>query len=252
VINPIIFKIGSLEIRWYGLIMALAFLIGSLIAVKLGKKRNLNKDQVYDFLIYLIPFSILFARLFHVFVYNFSYYTSNPIQIFQIWKGGVSLFGGLFGALIAAIIYSKVKKVPLLNLADVFIIPLSFGIIFGRIGNFINQELYGKITNLPWAMKFDNVEGLRHPTQIYESIKNFIIFAFLFSWQQKALKTSKHYKKGYFFWVFVIMYGAMRFIIEFWKEPETMYFGIPVGQIFSLWMFVIGAYVLLKEYKMNR
>jgi len=175
-IDPVIFNIGSLEIRWYGLIMALSFLIGSFIAVKLGKKRNLSKDQVYDFLLYLIPLSIIFARLFHVFVYNFDYYIQNPLQIVQIWKGGVSLFGGLLGALLAALIFSKKRKIKFYDLADVFIIPLSFGIIFGRIGNFINQELYGKITNLPWAIKFDNVEGLRHPTQIYEAIGHLIIF----------------------------------------------------------------------------
>jgi len=245
VINPIIFKIGSLEIRWYGLIMALAFLIGSLIAVKLGKKRNLNKDQVYDFLIYLIPFSILFARLFHVFVYNFSYYTSNPIQIFQIWKGGVSLFGGLFGALIAAIIYSKVKKVPLLNLADVFIIPLSFGIIFGRIGNFINQELYGKITNLPWAMKFDNVEGLRHPTQIYEALGHLIIFLVLiFIWKKSP-------RKGVIFYIFLILYSTFRFFMEFLREGDILIFKLTTTQLIIVPIILISFFLLLRLKKEN-
>ncbi|MBS3146756.1 prolipoprotein diacylglyceryl transferase [Candidatus Woesearchaeota archaeon] len=244
-INPIIFKIGSLEIRWYGLIMALAFLIGSLIAVKLGKKRNLNKDQVYDFLIYLIPFSILFARLFHVFVYNFSYYTSNPIQIFQIWKGGVSLFGGLFGALIAAIIYSKVKKVPLLNLADVFIIPLSFGIIFGRIGNFINQELYGKITNLPWAMKFDNVEGLRHPTQIYEALGHLIIFLVLiFIWKKSP-------RKGVIFYIFLILYSTFRFFMEFLREGDILIFKLTTTQLIIVPIILISFFLLLRLKKEN-
>ena len=225
--------------------MALAFLIGSLIAVKLGKKRNLNKDQVYDFLIYLIPFSILFARLFHVFVYNFSYYTSNPIQIFQIWKGGVSLFGGLFGALIAAIIYSKVKKVPLLNLADVFIIPLSFGIIFGRIGNFINQELYGKITNLPWAMKFDNVEGLRHPTQIYEALGHLIIFLVLiFIWKKSP-------RKGVIFYIFLILYSTFRFFMEFLREGDILIFKLTTTQLIIVPIILISFFLLLRLKKEN-
>ena len=225
--------------------MALAFLIGSLIAVKLGKKRNLNKDQVYDFLIYLIPFSILFARLFHVFVYNFSYYTSNPIQIFQIWKGGVSLFGGLFGALIAAIIYSKVKKVPLLNLADVFIIPLSFGIIFGRIGNFINQELYGKITNLPWAMKFDNVEGLRHPTQIYEALGHLIIFLVLiFIWKKSP-------RKGVIFYIFLILYSTFRFFMEFLREGDILIFKLTTTQLIIVPIIMISFFLLLRLKKEN-
>jgi len=241
-IDPVIFNIGSLEIRWYGLIMALSFLIGSFIAVKLGKKRNLSKDQVYDFLLYLIPLSIIFARLFHVFVYNFDYYIQNPLQIVQIWKGGVSLFGGLLGALIAALIFSKKRKIKFYDLADVFIIPLSFGIIFGRIGNFINQELYGKITNLPWAIKFDNVEGLRHPTQIYEAIGHLIIFLLL------LIIWKKNPKKGFIFYSFIIMYSIFRFFMEFLREDTPFLLGLTITQLLIIPILIISI-ILMKNLK---
>ena len=241
-IDPVIFNIGSLEIRWYGLIMALSFLIGSFIAVKLGKKRNLSKDQVYDFLLYLIPLSIIFARLFHVFVYNFDYYIQNPLQIVQIWKGGVSLFGGLLGALLAALIFSKKRKIKFYDLADVFIIPLSFGIIFGRIGNFINQELYGKITNLPWAIKFDNVEGLRHPTQIYEAIGHLIIFLLL------LIIWKKNPKKGFIFYSFIIMYSIFRFFMEFLREDTPFLLGLTITQLLIIPILIISI-ILMKNLK---
>ncbi|MBS3149947.1 prolipoprotein diacylglyceryl transferase [Candidatus Woesearchaeota archaeon] len=244
-INPVIFKISSLEIRWYGLIMALAFLIGSFIAVKLGKKRNLSKDQIYDFLLYLIPFSIIFARLFHVFVYNSSYYIENPVQIIQIWKGGVSLYGGLFGALLAGLIFSKKRKIPFYDLADVFIIPFSFGIIFGRIGNFINQELYGKITSLPWAVKFDNIVGLRHPTQIYEALGHLMIFIILI----KLFKKEK--PKGFIFYTFIIIYSIFRFFMEFLREDTQVLFNLTLTQLFIIPILIISI-ILLKSLKKEK
>ena len=241
-INPVIFRIYSLEIRWYGLIMALSFLIGSFIAIKIGKKRNLSKDNVYDFLIYLIPLSIIFARLFHVFVYNFNYYISNPTQIIQIWKGGVSIFGGLVGALLAALIYSKRKKVDFYDIADVFIIPFSFGIIFGRIGNFINQELYGKITSLPWAVKFTYIEGLRHPTQIYEAIGHLIIFIILlFIWKKEK-------PKGFVFYSFIIMYSIFRFFMEFLREDTPILLNLTITQVIII-PILITSIILIKNLK---
>lgn len=232
-INPVVFRISTLEIRWYGIIMALAFFFGSLIAVKLGKKRNLTKDQIYDFLLYLIPLSIIFARLFHVFFYNFNYYLENPAQIIQIWKGGVSLYGGLLGALIAGLIFSKRRKIKLLDLADVFIIPFSFGIIFGRIGNFINQELYGKVTSLPWAVKFDNVPGLRHPTQIYEAIGHLFIFLILlYLWKKEK-------PKGFIFYSFIIMYSIFRFFMEFLREDTQIFLNLTLTQLLIIPILLI-------------
>ena len=242
-INPVAISIGSLEIRWYGIIYALFFFIGILIACRLGKKRNLTKDDIYDFALYLIPLSVIGARLFHVFFYNFSYYMQNPSQIIAIWNGGVSLYGGIFGAGVAAFIFCRKKKILFYDLADVFVIPLAFGTIFGRIGNFINGELYGKVTNLPWGVYFEGVSGKRHPTQIYEAIGNLIVFLVLiFIWR-------KNPKKGVMFWTYMGLYSAIRFLAEFVRDDKAVFLGMTPTQLVIIPIFAYSVYYLVKANK---
>ena len=120
---------------------------------------------------------------------------------------------------------------------------LALGLFLGRIANFINGELYGYETSLPWAVKFQGVEGFRHPTQIYESLKNLIIFFILFNLKDKKLR------KGTLFFLFIILYGLFRFFIEFFKVPESTLIGLPTGQLFSIAMFLVGSYLLYKNHK---
>jgi len=240
-IDPILFNLGPLNVRWYGLIMALAFFFGAIMAVKLGKHRNLKKSDILEFLIYLIPLSIIFARLVHVLIPNFTYYMNNPILIFAIWKGGVSIHGGLLGGIIAAFIFCKRRKIHFYDLADVFIIPLSFGIIFGRIGNLINQELYGKLTNLPWGMYFKGVEGKRHPAQIYESIMHAVIFITLLQ-----LYKIKSLPRGFIFWSFISLYSLFRFFSEFVREGTTFFLNLTIIQWISIPLFILGVIMLYK------
>src|SRR3989344_2726198 len=178
-LNPVLLHLGSLEIRWYGLILFLMFVLGIFIAVKLAKARNIKKDDILDFFPWLIISSILMARIFHIFVYNFSYYQEHPELMYQIWKGGIAIHGAVIGAVIAAFFYCRKRKIAFYDMADIFVIPLSFGVIFGRIGNLINQELYGKPTTLPWGITFSSIPGKRHPSQIYESLTHAITFSIL-------------------------------------------------------------------------
>ncbi|HLC55630.1 MAG TPA: prolipoprotein diacylglyceryl transferase [Candidatus Nanoarchaeia archaeon] len=241
-INPIAFTIGSLQITWYGIIYALSFLIGILIAAKLAVKRNIPKDKIYDFALYLIIFVVIFARLFHVFIYNFSYYINNPSQILQIWKGGVSLIGGFIGAVLAALYFCKKNKINFYDIGDIFVIPLALGTTFGRIGNFINQELYGKITTLPWAVKFDNVTGLRHPTQIYEAIGNFLIFIILLIMWKKTTK------KGLLFWTYILVYSFIRFLAEFLRDtPDLVANTLTITQIILVPIFILALFFITKK-----
>jgi phosphatidylglycerol---prolipoprotein diacylglyceryl transferase len=241
-INPIAFHIGSLDIRWYGIIFALSFLLGILMAVRLAKKRNISSEVIYDFSIWLIPGSVIGARIGHVFFYNWNYYSQHLNEIISIWNGGVSLYGGILGAVIAALIYCRVKKIEFYDLGDIFVIPLAFGTIFGRIGNFINQELYGKVTTLPWGVKFDNVEGLRHPIQIYESIGNLLVFLILiFIWR-------KNVKKGTIFWSYLGIYSFIRFLAEFLREDRIIAFGLTLTQLIIIPLFLISLFFL---YKLN-
>ncbi len=238
-LTPILLKLGPLEIRYYGLMYVLGFLFVYFVLNYFSKKKlfPLSKEDIADLMSYLIVGIIVFARLFYVFVYNFSYYFSEPLKIFAIWEGGLSFHGGLIGAVLAALYYCKKKNLNFYDLADFVVIPLGVALFFGRIGNFINGELYGRITNVPWAVKFPGAEGFRHPSQLYEAGKNLIIFAVQWPLKDKSLP------KGFRFWLFVLMYSSMRFAVEFFREPDTQIgfiFGFTLGQWINVVMFAIG------------
>src|SRR3989344_5052686 len=170
-INPVLFSIGSLEIRWYGIIFVIGFLIAYFMIGYLAKRKalNLTKDDTADLLFYLVIGILIGARAFYVFIYNAGYYISNPLESLMFWHGGLSFHGGLVGAVIAAWIFCRKKKLSMLELGDIIVIPLAIGLCLGRIANFINGELVGMVTNLPWCVNFKGYEGCRHPSQLYES-----------------------------------------------------------------------------------
>ncbi|MBI2671047.1 prolipoprotein diacylglyceryl transferase [Candidatus Woesearchaeota archaeon] len=241
-IDPIAFRIGSLEIRWYGIIFALAFFVGILMATRLARKRNISKDIIYDFAIWLIPSAVIGARIGHV-LGNFNYYIKSPGEIIAIWHGGVALYGGILGAVIAAIIFCKKKNIDFYDLGDIFVVPLAFGTTFGRIGNFINQELYGKLTSLPWGVYFDGVTGKRHPTQIYEAIGNLAVFLILiFLWK-------KNYKPGTIFWSYLVIYSFIRFFAEFLREGKIVFLGLTTMQLLTIPLFILSIYFI---YSLNK
>jgi phosphatidylglycerol---prolipoprotein diacylglyceryl transferase len=255
-IDPIFLRIGGIQIRYYGLIYSLMFLLGTFMIIwiseykykklKIKEYAKLDKNAVFDFMIYLIFGGIMGARLFHIIFYNLSFYLSNPLEVFALWHGGLSFHGGLFGGILVTYYFCRKRKINFYDLADVVTIPFALGLAFGRIGNFINQELYGKITTLPWGVKFDNAEGLRHPTQLYESAKNFFIFGALLFLNRKKRN------RGLIFWSFIAMYGTLRLVIEFWKEFPPVLFGLTMGQLLCVPMIVIGAIMIFKTERKGR
>ena len=232
-IDPIAFTIGTLQIHWYGIIFALGFLIAIPISIKLAKKRNITKQQIYDYFVYLIPSSIIGARLLAV-ILNFHLYQDNLLRVFYIWQGGMAFHGGLLGAIIGTYFFCKKYKIHFYDIADIIVIPLALGLSLGRIGNFLNQEFPGRITNVPWGIYYDNLEGLRHPSQIYESIKNFFIFIILLNFYKV-----KNIKRGVIFWMFIALYSLFRFIIEFFKD-QVIFSGLTYGQWISIPLFIIS------------
>jgi phosphatidylglycerol:prolipoprotein diacylglycerol transferase len=158
-----------------------------------------------------------------------------------IWNGGLSFHGGFTGIIIWTYIFTKKKKLHFYDLSDILVIPTAFMLFLGRIANFINGELVGKITGLSWGVKFKGYEGFRHPTQIYEALKNLLIFFILLFLRNKNLK------KGTLTWLFVLFYGILRFLIEFMKEPISYTFGIPTGQALSMLMIIVSLYFLIKK-----
>jgi prolipoprotein diacylglyceryl transferase len=245
-IDPVALQIGTLQFRWYGIIFALGFLMAIPISIKLAKQRKITKEQIYDFFTYLIPFSVIGARLMSV-ILNFQLYQNNLIKILYIWEGGMAFHGGLIGAIIGTYIFTKKNKIHFYDIADVVVIPAALGLALGRIGNFINQEFYGRLTNLPWGIKYDVVEGERHPSQIYESLKNLFIFFTLLNFYK-----IKNLKKGTIFWLFILLYSTLRFFVEFFKEQQLYIFNLTFGQLISIPFFILSLLMLIKIAKNKR
>ena len=240
-IDPVFFTIFGLEIRYYGLVYFFGFLFILWFLYNKRDKLNLNKDQVYDYVFYLIIGSIIGARLFEVLFYNPGYYFSNLSKIIALWEGGMSIHGGIIGAILVTYWFSKKHKKDFYKLTDFVVLPLAFFLFLGRIANFINAELVGKITNFNYAVKFHGYEGYRYPTQLFEAFKNLVIFFILLP--------LKNLKKGVVFYLFLVLYSAFRFFIEFYKEPFAVYFGIPLGQFLCVVFFVIGVIGLYERMK---
>ncbi|MBW3002385.1 prolipoprotein diacylglyceryl transferase [Candidatus Woesearchaeota archaeon] len=241
-LNPVILSLGPLEVRWYGLMYVLSFIVIYLYARAAVKKKTLKitlKD-LDDLMIWLVAALIIGARLGEIIFYNPSYYIANPSEIIAIWHGGLSFHGGLIGVLIAGYAFSRKKKISFLQLCDVFVVPLALAQVFGRIGNFINGELYGRVTSLPWGVKFPSAEGFRHPSQLYEAAYNLVIFGFLFF--QRNLKR----KPGYLLGWFLILYSVFRFLTEYVREPELMIGPLTMGQCLNIPMFIAGVYLLYR------
>src|SRR3989338_600142 len=251
-IDPVLLSLGPFQIRYYGLFWLIGFVMAYFLLIHLAKKKELSvtKDDIADLLLYIIVGTVLGARIFYILVYNLPFYLSNPFEMLAIWHGGLSFHGGLIGAVAAGFLYCRRKKISFYEIADMVVIPLALGLALGRIGNFINGELYGRITDItdvPWAVKFPDAEGFRHPSQIYASLKNLVIFFALWSIKDKKLP------KGFMFWLFVVMYSILRFTVEFFRQPdEQLGFIIgflSMGQILSIIMFSIGIFFLHKAYK---
>lgn len=185
---------------------------------------------------------ILGARLVHVLFWEPAYYLANPLEILAIWRGGLAFHGGLVGVIIGVGYFCKKNNVSIAKVADTLTIPAVFALGLGRIANFINGELWGTVTNVEWCVYFPEAEGCRHPVQIYSALKRWIIGGIL------LLLARKEHKDGFIFWMFVTLFGIGRFFIDFIRE-DTLYFGLSMGQIWSLGMVLVGLYVLWTYYK---
>lgn len=248
-LSPYILELGNLKITYYGLVYALGFLI-TLYFIKYQIKnkniKNLKPDDAYDLILYIIIGSILSARLFHIIIYNPIYYLNNPLDIIAFWKGGMAFHGGLIGCIISLHLFCKKKGCRFLQIADYLSIPTSLFLAFGRIANFINAELVGKPTDVSWCVYFNKENICRHPSQIYESIKNLIIFNILTILNYNR---PKKYKDGTIFFLFITLYGLFRFLVTFYRVPEQIIIGIGKGQWLSLLMFFTGLILLYNLYK---
>ena len=227
-IDPVLVHLGPVVIRYYGLVYVIGFCIAYALLNYFIKKKQiaLTEDERDTFLLYAALGVLIGSRVFYFLFYNFANILNNPLQLFKIWEGGMSFHGGLIGVFVGACIFCKQHKKDFYELADIVAIPATIGLGLGRIANFINGELYGRPTSLPWAVDFS--DGIpRHPSQLYESAKNFMIFGMLWILKDKNLK------KGTLFWTFITVYGAFRFMIEFVRQPDPQ-LGFVLFNVFTM------------------
>ncbi|MBD1559399.1 prolipoprotein diacylglyceryl transferase [Vibrio sp. S9_S30] len=245
-IDPVIFSIGPLALRWYGLM----YLIGFVFALWLANRRadmpnsGWTREQVSDLLFAGFLGVVLGGRIGYVFFYNFDVFLDDPLYLFKIWTGGMSFHGGLLGVTAAMAWYARKHGRAVFAVTD-FIAPLvPFGLGMGRIGNFMNDELWGRVTDVPWAVLFPSGGYLpRHPSQLYEFVLEGLVLFFIINWFIKKPRPA-----GSVSGVFLLGYGSFRFIIEYFREPDAHLglFGgwISMGQILSLPM-VMGGIALI-------
>jgi phosphatidylglycerol:prolipoprotein diacylglycerol transferase len=241
-INPEIVRVGPFAVRWYGLMYLLGFAASYLLVrYQIGKKKlQLPKDFLDSLYSYVILGLLLGARLGYVLFYDLPSYLRHPLEIFAVWHGGMSFHGGLIGCIIAGILFCRKFKVDFWKTADLVIVTAPIGLGFGRLGNFINGELYGRVTDVPWAMVFPTGGPLpRHPSQLYEFFLEGVVL-FIVLWKLK----DRDLRPGVLTAFFLILYGVFRSLVEFFRQPDVQLGFIigpfTMGQLLSSAMILFG------------
>ena len=251
-IDPVIVSLGYFDIRWYSIAYVLGFIIGSIFIKYLNKQKlNLLTDkQIDNFFIWAVIGVIIGGRLGYVIFYQTSYMYLDPLYIFKIWTGGMSFHGGLLGIIISIYAFCRNHNIPFFYLSDLVSIVAPIGLFFGRIANFINTELYGRVTDFSIAMIYPKIDlQPRHPSQIYEAImEGIVIFIILMIF---FYKTKSNPSTGKISGLFLILYSIFRFLIEFMREPDShigLIFGIAsMGQILSIPLLLAGILIMKKS-----
>ncbi|MEQ9669550.1 prolipoprotein diacylglyceryl transferase [Coleofasciculus sp. G2-EDA-02] len=245
--GPILVKLGPLTIRWYGLLIASAVLIGVSLSQYLAKRRNIDPNAIADLAIWLVIAAIPCARLYYV-LFEWEQYAQRPEDIIAIWKGGIAIHGAILGGLVATIIFARVQKLSVWLLADVVVPSLILGQSIGRWGNFFNSEAFGSPTNLPWKLYippqqrppgYMNYEYF-HPTFLYESLWNVLIFVIMITLFFRDLKRKPHLKVGTLALIYLVGYSAGRIWIEGLRTDSLMVGPLRIAQIVSLVSILLG------------
>ena len=245
-IDPVFLKIGPLSLRWYGLMYAISFILSYFLiqAMAVRKRIKITAQEVSDLLSYAAIGVILGGRLGYILFYNPLFYFTHPLKLFAVWEGGMSFHGGFLGGAFAGLLFCRKRKRSFYELADISVPSVSIGLGLGRVGNFINGELFGRPTDLPWCMIFpEGGDICRHPSQLYQAaLEGGAIFLILWFLSKKDLAS------GSLFWSLILFYGLFRSSVEFLRQPDAHiglllgYFSM--GQLLSLPMFVIGLSML--------
>lgn len=248
-IDPVAVHLGPLAIRWYALAYVVGLLIGWRYCLRLCvlSPHKITREQIDDFLFWAIIGVILGGRTGYVLFYNLPFYSEHPLEIFAVWRGGMSFHGGFLGVLVAVAAFTRNRKIPFVALSDIVAAAAPIGLFFGRIANFINAEMVGRVSDVPWAMVFPGAgNSPRHPSQLYEAaLEGVVLFTILCvaTYRYKALT-----RPGTVFGLFLIFYGLFRSFVEFFREPHA---GHPLdigiftpGIVYSIPMILIGLWLI--------
>lgn len=244
-IDPVIFRIGPLAVRWYGMMYVIGFISSYLLVLwQISRKRlEITRSQVDDLYFYLVLGLLVGGRLGYVLFYNLPYYIDHPVEVLVLWHGGMSFHGGAIGTFVAGYAVMKKRGIDFFRMTDVIIPTVPIGLFFGRLANFINGELFGRASDAPWAMIFpEGGPAPRHPSQLYEAgLEGALLFSIL--WLYKDRKK----RDGDVLAMFLMCYGVFRFFCEFFREPDAqvgyLLGFITMGQLLSLLMVAIGCFL---------
>ena len=258
-IDPVALSLGPLQIRWYGLAYVAGFICAFLVIAKLSQRWKIRiDDDAFFTVVFCVIFGVILGgRLGYVLVYGDGYYLQHPEKILAFNEGGMSFHGGLVGVIIGGVIAAKITKIPFLTLADMGVVGVPIGLFFGRCANFINGELWGAPTDMPWGVVFGGAAGTmpRHPSQLYEALlEGVVLFIILFALSRKTPARPR----GTFFGTFLLFYGLVRFTIEFIRQPDaqigyllgTQWF--TMGQALSIPLMVAGVVFLIYAWKTKK
>jgi len=248
-IDPVAFEIGPVVVRWYALSYLVGFVAGWRLAIGLARRGPIRPtgEDMDAFITWAIIGIILGGRLGYVLFYNLSVYLDDPLAIFQVWEGGMAFHGGLVGAVLAILLFAWSRGISPFAVGDLVAAVVPIGLFFGRIANFINGELYGRASDVPWAIVFPNGgPEPRHPSQLYEAfLEGLVLFVVM---MVLATNRKVRLRPGTIAGVFFVLYGSFRFLVEFVREPDAqlgfLWLGATMGQLLSLPMILFGAWLV--------
>ena len=236
-IDPVLIRLwGPFQVRWYSLLYVGAFVLARYIMAKLSKEERykFSAEEIEQFIVWGLVGAVVGSRIIYCLVYDFESLAQNPFTLFQVYRGGLSFHGGLLGTIVAAFLFARKNEIPFWNLTDAMALATPSGLAMGRLGNFINGELYGRVSTVPWAIIYRDGGPLpRHPSQIYELfLEGIVLFIVLWSFRRKLTRN------GQISLLFLIGYSVARFLGEFFREPDQqigyLSLGMTMGQILSL------------------
>mgnify|MGYP000930289395 CR=1 FL=1 len=240
--DPVAFEIFGIEIMWYGILISIGVILGTILALREAKRVGVDENAFIDLLLFAIPAAVIGARAYYV-IFSWDYYKDNPIQILNFRGGGLAIHGAIIAAVITAVIFTRRRNLDFWQIADIAAPSLALGQAIGRWGNYINQEAYGTPTDLPWGIMVNGVKV--HPTFLYESIGDFLIFLFLIWYRKKKVKVS-----GEVFLLYLVLYSTVRFFVEGLRIDSLMLGPIRVAQLVSVVCVVVGlAYFYMRRKK---